>query len=52
MDQKQWLESTNCVVEFISIYFEIFRNFSKNRLEFFEIFEKIFFKKWTPSSQE
>jgi hypothetical protein len=34
LNQKQWLESTNCVVEFFSIFFNFFRktylNFSKN----------------------
>jgi hypothetical protein len=43
LNQKQWLESKNCVVDF-------FRNFSKNWFDFFEIFEKIFFENWTTSS--
>jgi hypothetical protein len=47
LNQKQWLESTNCVVEFFSI---IFRNVLKNRFKFFEFFEKIFFEKWTTSN--
>jgi hypothetical protein len=42
LNQKQLLESTNCVLIFFSIFFEIFLNFSKNRFEFFE--------KWTTSS--
>jgi hypothetical protein len=50
LNQKQWLKSTNCVVVFFSIFFEIFRNFLVKRFEFFEFFEKIFFEKWTTSS--
>jgi hypothetical protein len=26
LNQKQWLESTNCVVDFFLILFEIFKN--------------------------
>jgi hypothetical protein len=44
------LKKTKCVVEFFSKFFEIFWNFLKSWISFFEFFEKLFFEKWTTSS--
>jgi hypothetical protein len=44
LNQKQFLESTNCVVEFFSIFFEIFRNFRKTDLNFSNFSKKYFSK--------